>query len=293
MRSKRTKITDKTSKKQDEPVMQKGGPVEAQADELGFRMLSGISIAAVIGSVLILTFFFSSDVQYKILAAKATPVQAERVSAPEIAGGETDSGFAPTPDLPSAVIDQNVSREEVVSHISRMSEEDFQDFILTITEKSGTEGESVQGDIELHVSLKQEDSPEKSDMMDHLNEMDKAEFDALINTLIEVAGQENLTEISSLEESLHMTIEDAYAEAEQLYPGQIDGSKRLKLVEGLNATGYMYYVAEEGDTLIKLSRAFHVPLGQLMELNGIRDADVIPAGMILLFPSDTEQPDIK
>lgn len=88
---------------------------------------------------------------------------------------------------------------------------------------------------------------------------------------------------------------DASIEVERQSPIKIDGSKRLRLVQDLNTTdyNYMYYVAEDGDTMLALSKAFGVSLGQLLELNGLHDADVIRAGEILLFPEDTIQPDLS
>lgn len=86
---------------------------------------------------------------------------------------------------------------------------------------------------------------------------------------------------------------DVAIEADHKSASQINGSKRLKLVQDLNSTDYLYYVAEDGDTLLDLSKAFGVSLGQLLEVNGLNDADVIRAGQILLFPGDTKQPDLS
>ncbi|MEK4529782.1 LysM peptidoglycan-binding domain-containing protein [Paenibacillus sp. FSL H8-0104] len=86
---------------------------------------------------------------------------------------------------------------------------------------------------------------------------------------------------------------DVAVEAERKSASQINGSKRLKLVQDLNSTDYLYYVAEDGDTMLALSKAFGVSLGQLLEVNGLNDADVIRAGQILLFPGDTQQPDLS
>jgi LysM repeat protein len=86
---------------------------------------------------------------------------------------------------------------------------------------------------------------------------------------------------------------DSFVEAESKSTSHVNRSKRLKLVQDLNSTDHLYYVAEDGDTMLALSKAFGVSLGQLLELNGLDDVDVIRAGQILLFPGDTKQPDLS
>lgn len=264
------------------PARQGNGPIEEQVEAMGHHMLSIFCGVAVVGSLLLLVFFFSSGVRGNIIAARATPVYAET-------GGTTDEEKG-SPDLVSVLSDPHTTREDAAALLTRMSDEDFQAFVEQVTAKGEPENttnvksESIVKD--LHELLTQGEHPGKSQIMAYLSGMDDAEFNAFMGAAIAAIHPDS--SIAPLE----TTLEDAYAEAEKQYPGQIDGSKRLKLVNDLNATGYKYYVAEEGDTLIKLSRMFNVPLGQLVELNGIHDADVLPAGMILLFPSDTEQPDI-
>lgn len=252
--------------------------LEEQADALGHRILSVSCVIAVIGSLLFLLFFFSSDVRGNILAAKATHVYAET---PQVAKSEEYR----VSDLDSVLRAPNTSREDVAAHLSRMSEEDFQAFIEQFTRAEADETIIATAEAEgSHESFTQGKLTSKSDILAHLNQMDESEFMTFMKAVVSTLQQD------SSHAPLQSALDEAYAKAEMLYPGQIDGSKRLKLVEDLNAYDYLYYVAEEGDTLIKLSRSFHVPLGQLIELNGIHDADVIPAGMILLFPSDTEHP---
>lgn len=295
---KKTKRTDrptKNTKRQTRPETQGSGSAESEMDDIGYRMLTGICIAAVAGSLLLLGFFFSSDVRSNIIAAKTTMVHAETSdgAGDTVVSGVSDS----TPDLVDALNNPNVSREEVIAHLNRMNEEDFQVFIEAVTDESSTEEtegtETRSASEKLYEMLAEGESVGKSDIIAYFKEMDDAEFDSYIESLVTAFGPEPSSKGSTSSDSLQPTVEDAYAEAERLHPGQINASKRLKLVEDLNAKDYMYYVAEEGDTLIKLSRAFNVPLGQLIELNGIHDADVIPAGMILLFPSATEQPDLE
>lgn len=273
---------NRSNKKPKRPESREPGLVEEQADALGHRILSISCIAAVIGSLLLLAFFFSSDVRGNIMAAKATHVYA---ATSKVASAEEKS----VPDLDSVLNDPDTSREDVAALLKRMSDEDFRAFIERITERAeaGEAKTATSGTEGLQESLTEGELTSKSDILTHLNQMDEAEFTVFMKAVVATIQQD------SSDDSLQVTLDEAYSKAEELYPGQIDGSKRLKLVKDLNATDYRYYVAEEGDTLIKLSRSFQVPLGQLIELNGIHDADVIPAGMILLFPSDTEQPDLE
>lgn len=131
---------------------------------------------------------------------------------------------------------------------------------------------------------------DRATALEYLSQFDDDAIDELLDRLLstsivdansidESAVSDELTDASSQD-----LLENAYAEAESQYPGQINGSMRLHLIDELNAQGYSYYVAEEGDTLIALSHAFNVSLGQLVEVNGIHDADIIPAGMIILIP---------
>lgn len=286
MGRKRTK--NMTNKQDKQPVKTQTGLIEEQMETLNYRALMIFSTIGVACAIFCLLFFFNSDVRGKIVAAKTTPVVTAQSNTPNTAEVPVVSDST---DIASVLNDPNVSREAVIAHIGQMSDEGFEKFIKTATQK--TDGTETSGTTDSLNELLSQNEQSKSAIISYLNELDKAEFDALIGAVVTAIHLDSKTPNSNLDSQLQKTLEDAYAEAERLYPGQIDGSKRLKLVEDLNATGYMYYVAEEGDTLIKLSNAFHVSLGQLVELNGIHDADVIPAGMVLLFPSDTEQPDIR
>lgn len=270
----------RSSKKPKKPTVQTSGLLEEQADLIGHRMLLISSIAAAAGSLLLLGMFFSSDVRGNILAAKATPVYAET---------SNNTNQEKAQDLVSVLQDPHTSREDVAALLSRMRDEDFKTFVERITERAEVgKVKTATTDTEgLYDSLTRGELTTKSDIIAHLDKMDETEFMVFIKAMMATI-QPDASDVS-----LKTGLDEAYAEAEARYPGQIDGSKRLKLVKDLNATDYLYYVAEEGDTLLELSRSFDVPLGQLVELNGIHDADVIPAGMILLFPTDTEQPDLE
>lgn len=129
---------------------------------------------------------------------------------------------------------------------------------------------------------------DKKTLTKYLMKMDQSEFLTLVASVDRVI--EEVPEGSKQTGARTKSLQEAYLAAEKQFAGQIDGSKRLKLVDDINAIDYTYYVAEKGDTLLYLSQSFGVPLGQLIELNGIGDADKIRAGMILLFPRDTKQP---
>jgi LysM repeat protein len=273
---------NRSNKKPKRPEGRAPGLVEEQADIFGRRILSACCMAAAVGSLLLLAFFFSSDVSGNIMTAKATHVYAKT---PKVASAEGNR----VSDLDSVLSDPDTSREDVAALLNRMSDEDFRAYVERISERAeaGTAETATTGIEGLHESLTKGGLTSKSDILAHLNQMNETEFTVLMKAVTAIIQQD------SSEIPLKTALDEAYTKAEAVYPGQIDGSKRLKLIDDLNATDYLYYVAEEGDTLIKLSRSLHVPLGQLVELNGIHDADVIPAGMILLFPSDTKQPDTR
>lgn len=132
-------------------------------------------------------------------------------------------------------------------------------------------------------------------LAEQLDSMSSDEVLALADTLEAVIKknperfERSASEVGALTQD-GMTLAEAYAEAERRYPDKVDASKRLKLVADLGSGAYWYYVAEQGDTLIGLSEAFNVPLGQLVELNGMRDADRLPAGMIILLPDEAFVP---
>lgn len=289
MGRKRTNKVNKTSKKQKVPVKQGTGFIEEQMEAFGHRMLSIFCGVAIAGSFLFLVFFFSSDMRDNIIGAKTSQIHAAQSSQ----SVKSDVAGVSVSDLVDALNNSAVNRDEIILQLNRMSDEEFRAFVDKVTKQSESKENAEQPSQDkvasLYERLIQGEQTGKSDMIDQLNNMSEAEFNAFIDRIL-TAIQESSGASTEVEKAPRGTLEEAYAEAERRYQGQIDGSKRLKRVQELNATSYTYYVAEEGDTLIQLSRAFDVPLGQLVELNGIHDADEIPAGMILLFPFDTEQP---
>ena len=81
-----------------------------------------------------------------------------------------------------------------------------------------------------------------------------------------------------------LTLEDGSEQDVKVYAGQVDGSYRLRFVADIETSEYYYYVVERGDMLYSLSQAFEVPMGQLMELNGITNANKIYVGQVIQLP---------
>lgn len=283
--------------------------VDEQVDRVSHQTMVFISVGAIVGVILFLAFFFSSDISQNIAKAKsqAARVSQTNTSQDSVSTPQTDSES--TNSFHIAVLGDTTTKEDVIAYIDSLSDEDFTSLIETIT--TNVEMDDVRDSkksSELLTLLIQGKLTAKSDVLSYVESMSDDDFNAFMDALVKAVSSEQLDSLyqgihksdvsqddnqeASTEDRLQTSLEDAYAEAEALYPGQIDGSKRLKLIEDLNATDYMYYVAEQGDTLIKLSNAFGVSLGQLVELNGIHDADKVDAGEILLFPSDTVQPEL-
>lgn len=138
------------------------------------------------------------------------------------------------------------------------------------------------------------DDMTKDELLTHLGDMSDEDVQLILEA-IQMQQLGNSTNVDPVTSSVAEPgpALDGAIEAEHQFSGQVDGSKRLRLVEDLNLKDYMYYVAEDGDTLLALSKSFGVSLGQILELNGLHDADVIRAGEILLFPGDTKQPNLS
>lgn len=245
----------------------------ARMDELGNRMIKTVSLATIGLTVVLLGYFFVSDIREKIVLAKtqfAPVVQAasESTDTSTDTSGEPTNGQFSITTVPGVVV--HIDRAEMEKHLAEMDDAEFEQFVESLLKASGSR--------DLQAVIDKQKSQGDLDRVDG-----KPSDESIIGEDDKPIASDNIGK----------TLEEAYAEAEQLFPNQIDGSKRLKLIQDLNAGDYMYYVAEDGDTLLALSKAFGVPLGQLVELNGIHDADKIPAGMIILFPTGTEQPPLE
>jgi len=242
------------------------------------RLLSIISGVALVATLIALIFFLNSDLPERIIQTKrakaVNTVLDTRVD-------DSNHALNSTADFQIDIVpNDDGGRALVVRKLAEMDEQSFQALIDAIVDTAG-------------LNVRSSDEQRVAQLTDALStgDVSPAEVASLVESMSDDAFDELLTLIAETNRGdrtsrLKLTLADAYAEAERLYPGQIDGSKRLSRINELNEVDFKYYVAEYGDTLLALSQAFDVPLGQLVELNGIHDADVIPAGMIILFPQE-------
>lgn len=256
------KSKSKSPKPTKESIAPKNKSVHAPSD--GYRAVTWVATAGIVGAMVCLFVFYQSDIREKIVSSHFSEARAyaETTKTPIVNS---------TPDGP-----QDDSEDGTVTDLPGTTDPD----------KTDDGNDSVPSGSTI-INITPGSVIDREELAGHLSEMDTAEFTALAETIDMIIWKNpssvNLPERKSLAE--------AYAEAESRYPGQIDGSKRLKLVDELNAIDYKYYVAEDGDTLLELSKVFDIPLGQLVETNGIHHADRINAGAILLLPSETVQPE--
>lgn len=223
-----------------------------------------VALGVIAVSVMAMILLFNSGLTDKMVAAKARAV----VTNPSaiVADDGTDAKPTESEDAKRAD-DADIKGDEVDPDAQR----------------DGSSGEKEPLDLrDATIQIAPGAVVDKDTLTKHLSEMKPEAFLALVASVDRVISETDSGEKGSLEK--------AYLKAEKKFGSRIDASKRLTLVDELNAVDYKYYVAEKGDTLLYLSQAFGVPLGQLMELNGIGDADKINAGMILLFPLETKQP---
>lgn len=250
------------------------GYADSEVD--GAKLATGFGVAGIAASLICLVVFFQSDIPTKIVAAKsahAAEMQAQADKQLELTtsgGDEQTVGSLPVVE-PS---------EETVSDVSHASSgADGADGSDGRNGQDGADGSAIIIAPGAVIS--------SEDLAGYLQEMTADDFTALAESVdMLIASDPTIVNLPG-----RKSLAEAYAEAESKYPGQIDGTKRLKLVDELNAIDYTYYVAESGDTLLALSNTFEIPLGQLVEINGIHEADEIDAGAILLFPSETVQPE--
>lgn len=243
-------------------------------------ILSGIAIG---GSLLGMGWFFLGDIPGKIVSTNQA-VLSETVEADERDGDPYDYDIAVEDDRDAGgerniTIEQgdqyimatlpgligSISQEDLMSYIEDMSDKEYDEFISSVS------------------ALLQSDDPEKA-----LSELDP---EIKVYLTGEADASDDTSSDKTTSKAKDGTVVDAYEAAEVIFGDAIDGSKRVKLIEELNAVDYQYYVAEDGDTLLELSKTFDVGLGQLVELNGIHDADELPAGHIIILPSEVEVDD--
>jgi len=267
-----------------------GLPIE-EMDNIGLNWTRFTLFAGATGLLVFLGVFFMTDLGDRIIASKQQSVYASSVQTAKDKGSDDLTDAVDTNTFHIALFaDGQPTKSDVLRYLESLSDAEFEQFKKAILVKITAEHvEHIPTAHTLFTALQDGTVSSKADVIAALQAMPDTEFDALIKAIITIDNPNANPQDDGVFQS---SLEAAYAEAEKRYPGQIDGSKRLKLVADLNAIDYLYYVAEYGDTLLELSQAFNVPLGQLVELNGIHDADLIYAGEIILFPSDTVQPPI-
>lgn len=110
------------------------------------------------------------------------------------------------------------------------------------------------------------------------------------NIDLHIHGNTPESDINQNDESSVAPSEDASQEPviADLRIGEVEGSVRLRKVPDRAMGDVYYYVVEEGDILEDLAAYFETPIGQLMDLNYIEDADEIYTGEILIIPDYTE-----
>lgn len=224
----------------------------AHTEELGSNALKMLSIGAITAVSVCLLVFFTSDTPHNIVAARQAPPPVTQT----VSGQSSDVAVASESELSLELIpglsgvELTVDKDELVTHLVEMDDEAFTELVGRITKAT------TNTEIPADKAVEGESTAVASD-----------------------------TAPETAENTAAKSLEEAYAEAEALFPGKIDASKRIQLINELNAVDYAYYVAEQGDTLIGLSQAFGLHLGQLVEINGIHDADILSAGEIILLPS--------
>lgn len=251
------------------------------------KWLFGSSIVA---SVAGLGFFFMSDIPENIQSYALSKNQSP-VTAP--ASTSKDIHATVTLDEPSTervekaftrlLKQKNVTKEDVVAYLNGLPNDEFERVQKYVSERVDIYRVRAYDDVSSYlIQLVSGGLSSREDVLKGLDAIDDTVFkDALI--VYQKGGTKKSVHVKTKKTST--TLEEAYREAERRYPGQVDGSKRLRLIKERNEGSYYYYVVEPRDTLLELSHTFDVPLGQLLDVNGIQNADMIHSGMILLLPT--------
>ncbi|MEW4425957.1 LysM domain-containing protein [Paenibacillus pabuli] len=228
----------------------------------GTRHANIVSVVTIACVGLFFVLFFTTDLPGKILSASAAQPATAVTS---VSGDSQLDPEAETTSSPRIVVisGANMTKEDLLTYVGDLPDDEVEMILRTFQKRS-------------------------EDVTD--NQIAGSPSSATEGSASAIASPSVDPVTSSA--SANPSPVDAAFEAEHKSASQINGSKRLKLIQDLNSADYLYYVAEDGDTLLDLSKAFGVSLGQLVEVNTLNDADVIRAGQILLFPGDTKQPDL-
>ena len=249
-----------------------------------------ISMFSILGALALGILFFTTGISEKIVHANQMHPRIVQVPVPtpepviQMVQAPTPA-VSTSPTLPTS----DFSKKDMIDYLNKLSEQDAERLFETIQEnkRSSTSVKSSQLPASsLYEGIVSSRIDTKERALSELQGMSDQDVQTFLQHIVASNKESFITAANPLQK----TLDDAYNEAERRYPGQVHASKRLKLIADRNVASYLYYVAEPGDTLLTLSRSFKTPLGQLVELNGISDADIIRAGEVLLFPSDTKQP---
>ncbi|MEK4277601.1 LysM peptidoglycan-binding domain-containing protein [Paenibacillus sp. FSL R7-0026] len=247
-------------------TMLKGEFPQKEVTRAKIRQTNIASIVTIASVTLFFVLFFTLDLPGKILSAKVS----QPVTVVPSVSSNDQLDTENSPSSPHIVVlpgsDVDVTKDDLLSYLGDMPDDDVQTILETI-------------------QAQKNDKINSSDAGDPSSENEV--------TSGTVASSVSVPPSVDPDTSIGTAPVAADIEAKRLLSVQIDGSKRLRLVQDLNASDYLYYVAEDGDTLLTLSNAFGVSLGQLLELNALHDADVIRAGQILIFPGETKQPELN
>lgn len=281
-------------------------------NKLPTYILLGVSVLTLGGSA----FFVGGGHLGDIIArnkqseyAYAQQVQSQRLAAQEAAQAEEDAQEAEQEEQEEQGSDQSQSNESD----SRESSDDSssQDDGERTQESKGTSNIDLKNQT-LEVALNIQLSDEERDRMISaglLTEdgylVEGVELETLSessdflkkivdrsdkNIDLHIHGNTPESDINQNDESSVAPSEDASQEPviADLRIGEVEGSVRLRKVPDRAMGDVYYYVVEEGDILEDLAAYFETPIGQLMDLNYIEDADEIYTGEILIIPDYTE-----
>ncbi|MBD7970387.1 LysM peptidoglycan-binding domain-containing protein [Paenibacillus gallinarum] len=293
-------IEDKKTAQQFEKVF-KETKFQNDIYSTGTRSVTIASVVTIAGAALFFVLFFSMDVPSKIVNASASQQLAAASSVTtsnEQADTENSISSPRIIVLPSV----DMPKDEFMTYLRDMSEDDVKIVLEAIQTQGVSKNEgpvvgssSSMNGVTLYEEILSGDVVMKTDIMDRLERLDSKEFTSFMLSITSGEGSSTSTPgvdmVTSSDDEVATTL-DGNISSEDKLTSQVDGSKRLKLVQDLDTKDYNYYVVEYGDTLYALSKSFDVSLGQIVELNGIQDADMIRVGEILLFPRDTKQPDL-
>lgn len=271
---------------QDNPLLANGTP---SVDKEG-KTVMWVGASSLVAAALGLGFFFMSDIPEHIKTYAVSKQQAPAVEPLHVTSKDIDQSVTlerpSTEQIEQAFVrlleQKNVTKSDIVTFLDGLSPAEFKQVHRYAVDHVDIYRVRAYDDVSSYlIQVVSGGLSTKEDIVKALQRLDESTVHDAIRMYQKGKSPKRAKKATLT------TLEEAYQEAERRYPNQVDGDKRLRLIADRNASSYYYYVVEPRDTLLELSQDFDVPLGQLLSINGIEDADVIHAGMILLLPSDT------